>query len=277
MVIDPTARRVDGESVRIARDVLCAGASDEVRVCVLDGPEALPRVLARRKGRQLVIVGDDRALLRAVRLLHREGDLAARPLGLVPVGSSVAVARALGVPTDAVTASRAVLTGHSRRLDVLSDDAGGLVLGGLGIPAPAGPARAKGWWRGVPIPRQSRGERRSGPSRPAWQPRQPWAAVPLRPRARSEQRLRVEADGRLLADPERPVAEVSVRPAGGLADVVVRTGPKGNEVRARASSVTVSGSTGFSYRANAVDLGPTRARTWTVLPGALRLTVPDRA
>ncbi|MDT0270105.1 diacylglycerol kinase family protein [Streptomyces sp. DSM 44915] len=247
MVIDPTARRVDGESVRIARDVLCAGASDDVKVCVLDQPQAMPRALARRKGRQVVVVGDDRALLRAVRLLHREGALGARPLGLVPVGAPVAVARALGVPTDAVAASRAVLAGHTRRLDVLTDDAGGVVLGGLGIPAPAAGPPIAAWRRAVPFPR---------------------------PRARAGERLRVEADGRVLADLDRPVAEVSVRPADGLADVVVRSGRPEREVRARASSVTVFGSTGFSYRANAVNLGPTRARTWTVRPGALRLTVP---
>jgi hypothetical protein len=244
IVIDPTARRTDGESVRIARDVLCAGDSGAVKICVLEGPQALTRVLARRGGRRLVIVGDDGALLRAVRLLHDSGELGASPLGMVPVGPgpSVAVARALGVPTDAVAASRAVLTGTVRRLDVLTDDAGGVVLGPLGIPAPRARASlATGlWWRTVHRPRQ---------------------------------RLRVEADGRVLADVDRPVAEVSLRAADGLAEVVVRSGPSGADVSARATSVTVSGPA-YRYRADAVDLGPTRARTWTVRPGALRLTVP---
>ncbi|WP_394813917.1 diacylglycerol kinase family protein [Streptomyces litchfieldiae] len=243
IVIDPTARRTDGESVRIARDVLSAGAG-EVKVCVLEGPHALTRVLARRNGRRVVIVGDDGALLRAVRLLHRTGELGTSPLAMVPVGPgpSVAVARALGVPTDAVAASRAVLTGTDRRLDMLTDDAGGVVLGPLGIPAPR--SRSSGatglWWRTVHRPRQ---------------------------------RLRVEADGRVLADVDRPVAGVSVRAANGLAEVVVRPSPAGAELSARATSVTVSGPA-FSYRADALDQGPTRARTWTVRPGALRLTVP---
>uniref|UniRef100_UPI00374E0F5B diacylglycerol kinase family protein n=1 Tax=Streptomyces johnsoniae TaxID=3075532 RepID=UPI00374E0F5B len=245
MVIDPTARRTDGEAVRIARDVLCAGPG-EAKVCVLEGPQALTRVLARRRGRRLVIVGDDGALLRAVKLLHRNGELDMSPLAMVPVGPgpTVAVARTLGVPTDAVAASRAVLTGIDRRLDVLTDDAGGVVLGPLGIPAPrARPSGATAlWWRTVHRPRQ---------------------------------RLRVEADGRVLADVDRPVAGVSLRAADGLAEVVVRPRPAGADVSARATSVTVSGPA-FSYRADAVDLGPTRARTWTVLPGALRLTVPAR-
>ncbi|TDC09005.1 diacylglycerol kinase [Streptomyces sp. 8K308] len=245
MVIDPTARQTDGESVRIARDVLCAGASG-VKVCVLDRSQGMTHALRGRGDRRVVIVGDDRALLRAVGVLHSRGELAASPLGIVPVGPgpSVAVARALGVPTDAVAASRAVLTGADRRLDVLTDDAGGVVLGALGIPAPRPRASAAAlWWR---------------------------AKHPVR------QRLRVEADGRLLADVDRPVSGVSVRAADGLAEVVVRHCPDGSDTSARATSVTVSGPAGaaFSYRANAVDLGPTRTRTWTVRPGALRLTVP---
>ncbi|WSA47602.1 diacylglycerol kinase family protein [Streptomyces sp. NBC_01803] len=248
MVIDPTARQTDGESVRIARDVLCAGsAAGDVKVCVLDQPQAMKRVLARKGGRRVVIVGDDGALLRAVGLLLRSGELGTSPLGLVPVGPgpTLVVARALGVPTDAVMASRAILGGAVRRVDVLTDDAGGVVLGALGIPAPR--ARVSGptalWWRTVHRPRQ---------------------------------RLRVEADGRVLADGDRPVAGISVRATDGLAEVVVSAGPTGQgDVRARALSVTVSGPA-FSYRADAVDSGPTRARTWTVRPGALRLTVPVR-
>ncbi|MEO3751524.1 diacylglycerol kinase [Streptomyces sp. B6B3] len=238
-MIDPTARRTDGESVRIARDVLCAGATDAT-VCLLDRPQALAQALRRRvgRGRRVVIVGDDRALLRAVRVLHLHGRLAASPLAVVPVGPgpSVAVASALGVPTDAVAASRAVLTGTDQRLDLLTDDTGGVVLGALGIPAP--PARM--WWPTVHRPRR---------------------------------RLRVEADGRVLADVDRPVSGVSVRAAGGLAEVVVRPCPDDADVTARATSVTVSGPA-FNYRANAVTQGPTRTRTWTVSPDALWLTVP---
>lgn len=244
IVIDPLARRTDGESVRIARDVLCAGAQDAT-VCVLDRPQAITQALSRRVGRggrRVVIIGDDRALLRAVRTLHLHGRLGASPLAVVPVGpeSSVAVARALGVPTDAVAASRAALSGTDRRLDLLTDDTGGVVLGGLGIPAPRPVLRV------VPFVRR-----------------------PVRQR----RRLRVEADGRVLADLDRPVAGVSVRAADGLAEVEVRPGPAAEAVTARATSVTVSGQA-FSYRANAMTQGPTRTRTWTVRPGALRLTMP---
>ncbi|NEC47052.1 diacylglycerol kinase, partial [Actinospica acidiphila] len=56
VVIDPVARRADGESVRIARDVLRAGAAG-AKVCLPDGPEEFARALARRGSRRPVVVG----------------------------------------------------------------------------------------------------------------------------------------------------------------------------------------------------------------------------
>ncbi len=72
VVIDPVARRCDGESVRIAKDVLCGGAA--AKVCLPATREEFARALARRGGRRPVVVGDDRALVHAVRLLHRDGE-----------------------------------------------------------------------------------------------------------------------------------------------------------------------------------------------------------
>lgn len=132
VVIDPVARRTDGESVRIAKDVLSAGA--RAKVCLPDGPEEFARALARRGSRRPVVVGDDRALVRAVSLLHRQRELAGCALSMVPVGGALSVARSLGVPMGAVAAARAVLEGVERRLDLLVDDSDGVVLGALRIP-----------------------------------------------------------------------------------------------------------------------------------------------
>ncbi|CAM5664271.1 hypothetical protein SFUMM280S_08349 [Streptomyces fumanus] len=131
LVIDPVARRADGESVRIAKDVLSAGAA-HTKVCLPDGPEEFARALRRRGSRRPVVVGDDRALLRAVTLLHRHRELAGCALSLVPVGPVLGLARSLGVPTGAVAAARAVLEGAERRLDLLVDDSDGVVLGAVG-------------------------------------------------------------------------------------------------------------------------------------------------
>ncbi|MFD7511333.1 diacylglycerol kinase [Streptomyces sp. NPDC059853] len=238
IVIDPAARRVDGESVRIARDVLCAGAgAGQVKVRVLEGPQAMPGALARRGSHRVVIVGDDRALVRAVRALHRSGELAAAPLAMVPVGAApaLALARGLGLPTDAVAASRAVLGGADRPLDLLADDAGDVVLGVLGIPAP------RGWWQ--------------------------------RRLTSRDRRLRVEADGRVLTNVDRPISTVSIKAWSGLAEVVVQHHSE-QATRVRATSVTISGP-GFHYFADSQEYGPTYSRTWTVNPMALNLRVPE--
>ncbi|MDT3398725.1 hypothetical protein RKE29_19090 [Streptomyces sp. B1866] len=351
VVIDPAARSADGESVRIARDVLCAGA--RVKLCLPEGPEEVARALARRGSRRPVVVGDDRALLRVVELLHRERDLAGAPLSVVPVGgpAAVALARSLGVPTGAVAAARAVLDGAGCRRDLLVDDLGGVVLGSLAIPsgptglygpscgpyepvyadpyAPPYPdvpyddaAQGTGGYgggydggpRGLGGPDAGRGAAGPDRSRPWWSPAARTARSALawlggrpgtaRPRAARRrdlppaQRLRVEADGVLLADLDRPVDRVSVSTAApsapapetapeppapdgapgqtacaGLAEVVVHARSAQQPVRARARAITVSGPD-FRYRADVLVGGPVPSRTWTVLPEAWCLTLP---
>ncbi|MYS60241.1 diacylglycerol kinase [Streptomyces sp. SID5468] len=264
VVIDPAARTTDGESVRIAQDVLRAGAPS-LKICLPESGEELRRVLAHRGRRHPVVVGDDRALLHTVRILHRQRALGEAPLSLVPVGQRprLAVARALGVPQSAVAAARAVLDGAERPVDLLVDDSGGIVLSGLRIPGPqpdrpAGPGR----WPG-------RGARTllralTGP-------------LPARPAPDGVHRLRVEADGVVLTDLDRPLHEVSVRvPADGLAEVLVHRPHDERPVRVRARAVTVSGRD-FRYRADDSPAGPVRRRTWTVEPAAWRLTVPHPA
>ncbi|POX45147.1 diacylglycerol kinase [Streptomyces sp. Ru71] len=267
VIIDPVARRTDGESVRIAKDVLSAGAA--AKVCLPQGPEEFARMLLRRGSRRPVVIGDDRALARAVSLLHRRRELAGCALSVVPVGARLSVAGALGVPTGAVAAARAVLEGAERRLDLLVDDSDGVVLGGLRIP----PVR-----EAPPVADDAEAER-------------PWlrtcrslvhALVPARPTTRpapvdGPARLRVEVDGELLVGAEHPVAGVSVTPGTmGVAEVEVRpvsVGAEATPLRAEGRRVTVTGAD-FRYRADATVSGPVRRRTWTVLQGAWALTVP---
>ncbi|MET9429133.1 diacylglycerol kinase [Streptomyces sp. NPDC003036] len=263
VVIDPVARRSDGESVRIAKDVLLAGA--EAKICLPDGPEEFARALARRGARRPVVVGDDRALLRAVAHLHRGRELAGEALSVIPVGprGTVELAGALGVPLGTVAAARAVLDGSARRLDLLVDDSDGVVVRGLRIPA--GPARAAGETPSVWDACRSlvRTLVRPAPS-----------AVPgTRPGpATRTYRLRVEADGRVLCDLDDLVEDVTVRSRDGVAEVVVR--PRAADpVRAEAAAVTVSGAS-FRYRADALVTGPVWTRTWTLRPSAWSLMLP---
>jgi hypothetical protein len=265
VVIDPVARHSDGESVRIAKDVLSAGAA--TKVCLPEGPEEFARALARRGGRRPVVVGDDRALLRAVSLLHRQRELAACALSLVPVGGVLSLARSLGVPIGAVAAARAVLDGAERRLDLLVDDSDGVVLGTLRIPSAVSP---------VAVPSEA--------------PARPWlrtcqslvrtlAARPPRPASvpgPGASRLRVEVDGVTVVDLDQPVEALSVTPGvGGGAVVEVRlvSGAEMSPLRVVGWRVTVSGAD-FRYRADAVVGGPVRTRTWVVREGAWGLMLP---
>ncbi|MFE0042572.1 hypothetical protein [Streptomyces albireticuli] len=343
VVIDPVARRVDGESVRIAKDVLCGGAV--AKICLPEGPEDVERALARRGRRRPVVIGDDRALLHAVRVLHRRRELPEVPVSLVPIGAlpAVSLARTLGVPLGSVAAARAVLDGTERRLDALVDDGDGVVLGGLWIPGAGGLDRAvppfetneairpngsggpdgpvSGLGAGVPGPARAgdagaEGDAGggglaglgagpaaevtaeapaglaaeataevtgvTGPDRPWWSPAARTARSALTlltgPAARHQAlpsctRLRVEADGVLLADLDRPVARVAVSTVDGFAEVVIHTHAGERPLRTRARRVTVSGP-GFRYRADNVAAGPFRTRTWTVVEGAWRLVLP---
>ncbi|MFF7521097.1 diacylglycerol kinase [Streptomyces pseudovenezuelae] len=266
VVIDPVARQTDGESVRIVKDVLSAGAV--TKVCLPDGPEEFARALARRGSRRPVVVGDDRALMRAVVLLHRQRELAGCVLSVVPVGPVLGVAHALGVPMGAVAAARAVLDGTERRLDMLVDDSDGVVLGALRIPAPAAREEveaARPWLRTC----QSL-VRTLVPARPA---RETATAVTGPPR------LRVEVDGVTLVDLDQPLEAVSVTPGsgGGLASVEVRplsVGAEASPLLATGRTVTVTGAD-FRYRADAGVAGPVRRRTWTVRERAVGLVLPS--
>ncbi|MFJ8161722.1 diacylglycerol kinase [Streptomyces sp. NPDC096136] len=264
VLVDPVARRLDGESVRIAKDVLSAGAA--AKICLPDSQEEFARALARRGHRRPVVVGDDGALVRAVGLLHREhrepepGDGA---VSLVPVGpaGSLALARSLGVPLSAVFAARAALDGVTRTRDLLVDDCGGVVLGGLRIAAQPAPALWRaGGYRSLlrtllPAPAAARGA------------------------GRPVQSLRVEVDGAVLVDGDRPVEDVAVRARedGGPARVVVRLSG-GAPLTGSGEVVTVSAAgpaTDFRYRADHAPPGaPVRRRTWTRHPGAWSLTLP---
>ncbi|MFJ2779272.1 MULTISPECIES: diacylglycerol kinase family protein [unclassified Kitasatospora] len=265
LLLDPAARQSDGESVRIAKDVLCGGA--DVKVAYPESPSELDRVLSHRGRRRPVVIGSDLALQRVLQALYRQRELGTDPVGMVPVGraNELTAARALGVPGAPVPAARAVLSGAPRKLDLLVDDGGGVALGGVRISG-SGVRRMVG---------------RTGGWRSLWAK---LAAAEQASPLTSENgkndhssRIRVEADGRLLADVHRPVRLVQVTLPGGEAagagvmEVVVRA--PGALVRTRAATVSVAGR-GFGYEADGHPVGPVRTRTWTVHPGAWGLLLP---
>lgn len=281
-------------AVAAARGVL-AGAGP-VEVITTGTPDELDSALDRLDGRTLVVAGGDGSLHLAVSRLHARDALRETRLlreirmGLVPLGTGNDLARTLDLPLDPADAARLVLRAHSRPLDLLLDDAGGLVVNavhlGVGAEAAAHAGRLKP---------------RLGPAA------YPIGAVAAGLKA-TGWRLRVEVDGRVLTDNHRRTLMVGIgngrgigggtqllpqaEPDDGLLDVIVSQacGPcarvrygaalqAGNHLRdrqtraARGRTVTV---TGEQVEVNADgELGEgIQRRSWTVAPGAWSLLRP---
>ncbi|MDQ3679086.1 MAG: lipid kinase [Actinomycetota bacterium] len=101
--------------------------------------EDLDRALDRLDGRALVVAGGDGSLHLGVQRLWDRGELGQTIMGLVPLGTGNDFARGLGLPLDPLEAATAAAINEPRRLDVLVDDEGGVVVNmvhaGLGAEA----------------------------------------------------------------------------------------------------------------------------------------------
>jgi diacylglycerol kinase family enzyme len=289
VVANRTAGTADELAVRHALAVLRAAA--DVEVVSPTAPGELDTLLAAADGRRLVVIGGDGSMHALVRALHQAGRLsAAHPVGLIPLGTGNDLARAAGIPLDPAAAAHVVLTGVDRGMELLVDDAGGIVVNAvhLGVGAAAGQAAGR-WKARLGKAAYTVGSVVAGVSSPGW-------------------RLWVDADGEVLVDPKRRVLMVGLglgssigggsplapgaNPDDGLVDVVVSwaVGPvarlayaahlrRGTHVRRpdvrviRAKQVTVSGQP-FAYNADGEIGGPVRLRVWTVHADAWRLIVP---
>jgi diacylglycerol kinase family enzyme len=287
-VLNPAAGRTGGDALRTALDVLRSGA--DVETVESGTPEECRAALGGRRDRRPVVLGGDGTLRTVVQLLFDSGWLGDSVLGLVPVGTGNDFARSHGLPLDPVAAARLVLDGVPARLELLVDDRGGIAVNAVhvGVGAEAA-ARARPWKPLLKTGAFAVGSALAGARARGW-------------------RLRVEVDGRVLSDVDQRVLMVGValgssigggtrlapgaRRDDGLADVVVsaavgplarigyglrlRGGNHGKHpdvLTTRARTVTVSGQP-YSVNADGELTGPVRRRTWTVAPGAWRVTLP---
>ena len=282
------AGSTEDDAVEAARTVLAAAGPAEL--VTTQTPEELDAALLAAAGRLVVLAGGDGSLHLTVTRLRRLGLLAQVPLGLVPLGTGNDLARALGLPLDPADAARLVLSEPPRPLDLLVDDAGGVVVNAVHVGVGADAAAAASRWKP-----------RLGPLA------YPLSAIAAGVRARGW-RLRVVVDGRVVTDGHRRSLMVGVgngRGIGGgtelvptavaddgLLDVVVSyaTGPiararygtalasgthlRDRDVRwARGRTVTVSGEP-VGVNADGELGDEVTARTWTVEPGAWSLVRP---
>ncbi len=274
--------------VEAALAVLRSAADVRREVCAEPGD--LGRVLDGLGERTLVVVGGDGSVHTAVATLLSRGELSAdRPLGLIPLGTGNDLARTLGIPLDPAAAARTVLAGSVRRLDLVVDDVGGVVVNAvhLGVGAEAA-EKAAALKDRLGRTAYAVGSVAAGAGATGW-------------------RLEVVVDG-VLVPVDREVLMVAVAngrtigggaplapdasPDDGLVDVVVATstGPlarlgfavalrDGEHVErddvlvVRGRTVTVTGDP-FPLNADGELDGPVSARTWTVRPAAWSLLVP---
>jgi YegS/Rv2252/BmrU family lipid kinase len=288
VITNSDAGHVDEAAVGQAAAVLRRGGEVDV-VATRDIP-SLRTALAERNGRTVVVVGGDGSLHAVVAVLHERGWLDDTVVGLVPLGTGNDFARGLGIPLNPADAARAVLDCTPRRVDLLVDDAGGVVVNavhiGVGVDAAEEARELK--------PRFGRfgyvlGALRAGFTSPG-------------------RRLRVEVDDEAVADGRANVLQVAIgngRFVGGgapltpdaladdgVADVVVsfavdrprrmvyalrvRLGqhPHGADVVERRGRTVLVEGRSFRWNVDGELEGPADRRAWRMLPGALTVLAP---
>ncbi|MER5324977.1 diacylglycerol/lipid kinase family protein [Streptosporangium roseum] len=282
-IYNEEAGGVDDAARTAVMEVLRGGA-DVVEVPA--GQKDLDEMLDAHPGRDVVVLGGDGSLHVTVAALHRRGELDARTVGLVPLGTGNDFARGLGIPLDPEVAARIVLAGRPHPLDLLVDDEGGIVVNAvhLGVGAEAS-EQAKPLKPALGRFAYAVGGLLAGVRSPGW-------------------RLRVTVDGRPLAE-GRPVLMAGIgngvtigggtpltpraRPDDGMVDVVaaLTTGPverlvyalrlrRGTHpelrdvVTGRGREVVVEGEP-VPVNADGELTGPVTRRRWRVAPGAWRM------
>jgi YegS/Rv2252/BmrU family lipid kinase len=288
LIANADAGASDQTSVQAAIDELASHDVD-VDLAATRGASDLEAALEGRGARDVVVAGGDGSLHAVVGALVRRGELRETTLGLIPLGTGNDFARSLDIPLNPADAAAAWVGGAARALDVMIDDGGDVVVNavniGIGADATRRAARLKPWFGRAAYALGAIG-------------------AGLRSRGR---RLRVEIDGRALADGSRRVLQVGVgngqfvgggtpllpaaRPADGLVDVVVsfavgarrvayalqverRTHvDRADVVSARAAAVRVRGDA-FWCSADGELSGPHTDRTWRVRPRALTMRLP---
>jgi diacylglycerol kinase (ATP) len=271
------------EVLRRHRHVEVVATSDEAE---------LADVLSRYPGSDVVVAGGDGSLHAVVAALWKRGELARPTLGLVPLGTGNDFARGVGLPLDPEHAADVITNGRATPVDILVDDAGGVVVNVVhaGVGADAGvearPWKARFGKAGYLVGAVTAAFRTDGT------------------------RLRVVADDVVVTDGSRRVLQVALGngarvgggfeltpdadPTDGKIDVLVSfaVGPlerlryglqlhrgrhdeRDDVHTVRATTVSVSGEE-FCCDTDGELAGPMRSRQWKVCPRAFTMMLPTR-
>ena len=279
-----------GSAEPIERALAVLREATDVEVCETANQGELDGVLHRRGGRRLVVAGGDGSLHAVVAALHRRQELAGTVLGLIPLGTGNDFARGSGIPLDPEEAALLVLKGDVRPVDLIVDCAGEIVVNNVHVGVGAEASRKAHKWK----KRLGRVGYLVGAVLASANP--PFI------------RLRIEVDGRVVADLDHPVLQVAVGngshigggteitpgadPESGKLVVMVSfaVGPvarfgyalglrKGEHHRrddvlyVRGSTVSISGQS-FYCSADGELYGPERNHTWRIEQGAFSMSLP---
>jgi len=300
VITNSDAGSSDEESLRQALGVLRGSASVEVQAT--SNPGELDGVLHRAGSRRIIVAGGDGSLHAVIAALHRRNDLKNAVLGLLPLGTGNDFARGTGIPLDIAEAARVILEGEPRKMDLVVDELGEVVVNGVHVGAGANASRRGARWKerlgSVGVGKLNLGKvgYPIGALLTAWNP-------PL-------VRLHVEVDGELVNDVDEKILMVAIgngssvgggaeltpeaTPEDGKLDVMISRATRPSErfmyaVRLgfarhplaeeatylRGTSVSVSGGP-FWCSADGEIYGPERQRTWHVEPEAYSMVLPAR-
>jgi diacylglycerol kinase (ATP) len=271
-----------------------------VEVAATSNPGELDGVLHRAGGRTVVVAGGDGSMHAVITALHKRHELAETTLALLPMGTGNDFARGNDIPLEIEDAARLVLSGEARTVDLLVDETGSVVVNnvhvGVGAQASRRGARWKSRLGSVGVGKVNLGKLGYpiGAAMSAFHP--------------PEWRLRVELDGKVVNDVDRPVLMVAIGNGGnvgggtelnpdadtedGLVDVMIsravrpmaklgyvlrlRKGEhdqRDDVVTLRGRTVKVSGDE-FWLSADGEISGPERSRSWRLEPAAYSMILP---
>jgi diacylglycerol kinase family enzyme len=247
-----------------------------------------------------VVAGGDGSLHAVIAALHRRHELEHAVVGLLPMGTGNDFARTLGVPLDPEEAALVIASGEVRRMDLILDELGGVVVNNVHVGAGAQASRRGARWKerlgGIGLGKANLG--RLG---------YPIGAV-LSAIQPPTVHMHVEVDGAVVTDVDRPVLMVAIGnganvgggtelvpeadPQDGKVDVMIShaVGPaaklgyalhlrRGEHHRRddvqylRGAQVTISGEA-FWISADGEISGPERHRSWRVEPAAYSFILP---
>jgi YegS/Rv2252/BmrU family lipid kinase len=288
LITNADAGSNDSEAIAAALEVL--RRHGDVEVAATSDQGELDGVLLRRGGRRVIVAGGDGSLHAIVAALHRRNELADAVVGLLPLGTGNDFARGAGIPLDPEEAAELIVHAEPRPVDLIVDCTGEIVVNNVHVGVGAQASRKAGTWKrrlgrvGYPI----------GAALAAVNP--PFV------------RLRIEVDGKEVADLAHPILMVAIGngptvgggaevtpeadPESGKMDVMISfaVGPlarfgyvmnlrKGDHherddvLYLRASTVSISGQS-FYCSADGEVYGPERTRTWRVEPDAFKMALP---